>query len=79
MLFTESDLEDAMDKIETIHFHEEKEVGRNQVQVLQCRTCLGGRYVHAGDCWSQDSPRLRAVQLPEREGGYTGDPHTRRR
>ena len=27
MLFTESDLEAAMDKIETIPFHEEKEVG----------------------------------------------------
>ena len=26
MLYTESDLEAAMDKIETINFHEEKEV-----------------------------------------------------
>ena len=27
MLYSEKDLEKSMDKIETVHFHEEKEVG----------------------------------------------------
>ena len=31
MLYTESDLEAAMDKIETINFHEEKEVSRGHL------------------------------------------------
>ena len=67
MLYTDSDLEAAMDKIETINFHEEKEVSitkldifsfthpipgcRYQVLVLQCWACAGSCHVHAGDCW----------------------------
>ena len=31
MLYTDSDLEAAMDKIETINFHEEKEVSSNHL------------------------------------------------
>ena len=33
MLYTESDLEAAMDKIETINFHEEKEVREDRERV----------------------------------------------
>ena len=35
MLYTESDLEAAMDKIETINFHEEKEVSVEVVCIYQ--------------------------------------------
>ena len=37
MLYTEADLEAAMDKIETINFHEEKEVSEGLCDYVICK------------------------------------------
>ena len=53
MLYTESDLEESMEKIETINFHEVKEVAGIKFLVLPRWSRAGSGHVHDRNSRSQ--------------------------
>jgi len=74
MLFTESDLEAAMDKIETIHFHEEKEVGGIKFWCYNAGHVLGAamfmleiagvKILYTGDFSREEDRHLMSAEIP---------------
>uniref|UniRef100_T1HZV1 Uncharacterized protein n=2 Tax=Rhodnius prolixus TaxID=13249 RepID=T1HZV1_RHOPR len=74
MLYTESDLETSMDKIETINFHEEKEVGGVKFWAYNAGHVLGAamfmleisgvKLLYTGDFSRQEDRHLMAAEIP---------------
>ncbi|EDO39587.1 predicted protein [Nematostella vectensis] len=74
MLFTESDLEKSMDKIETLHFHQEKEVGGIKFWCYHAGHVLGAcmfmleiagvKILYTGDFSRQEDRHLMAAEIP---------------
>lgn len=74
MLFTEHDLEVSMDKIETLNFHEEKEVGGIKFWAYNAGHVLGAamfmieiagvRVLYTGDFSREEDRHLMAAELP---------------
>merc|ERR1712156_629229 len=74
MLFTEKDLETSMDKIETLNFHEEKEVGGIKFWAYHAGHVLGAamfmieiagvRVLYTGDFSREEDRHLMAAELP---------------
>ncbi|KAF4519085.1 hypothetical protein B566_EDAN001677 [Ephemera danica] len=74
MLYTESDLENSMDKIETINFHEEKDVfgvkfwAYNAGHVLGAAMFMieiaGVKILYTGDFSRQEDRHLMAAEIP---------------
>ena len=74
MLFTEQDLEVSMDKIETLNFHEEKEVGGIKFWAYNAGHVLGAamfmieiagvRVLYTGDFSREEDRHLMAAELP---------------
>ncbi|XP_031566314.1 cleavage and polyadenylation specificity factor subunit 3-like [Actinia tenebrosa] len=74
MLYTESDLEKSMDKIETIHFHQEKEVGGIKFWCYHAGHVLGAamfmieiagvKILYTGDFSRQEDRHLMAAEIP---------------
>ncbi|KAF6198483.1 hypothetical protein GE061_008231 [Apolygus lucorum] len=74
MLYTESDLEASMDKIETINFHEEKEVGGVKFWAYNAGHVLGAamfmleisgvKLLYTGDFSRQEDRHLMAAEIP---------------
>ncbi|XP_014253998.1 cleavage and polyadenylation specificity factor 73 [Cimex lectularius] len=74
MLYTESDLESSMDKIETINFHEEREVGGIKFWAYNAGHVLGAamfmieisgvKILYTGDFSRQEDRHLMAAEIP---------------
>ncbi|CAH3014813.1 unnamed protein product [Porites evermanni] len=74
MLYTESDLEKSMDKIETIHFHQEKEVNGIKFWCYHAGHVLGAsmfmieiagvKILYTGDFSRQEDRHLMAAEIP---------------
>ncbi|KAG8277735.1 cleavage and polyadenylation specificity factor 73-like [Homalodisca vitripennis] len=74
MLYTESDLENSMDKIETINFHEEKDVGGVKFWAYNAGHVLGAamfmieiagvKVLYTGDFSRQEDRHLMAAEIP---------------
>lgn len=74
MLYTESDLEASMDKIETINFHEEKDVGGVKFWAYNAGHVLGAamfmieiagvKVLYTGDFSRQEDRHLMAAEIP---------------
>lgn len=74
MLYTESDLEASMDRIETINFHEEKEVGGIKFWAYNAGHVLGAamfmieisgvKILYTGDFSRQEDRHLMAAEIP---------------
>lgn len=74
MLYTESDLEQTMDKIETINFHEEKEVGGVRFWCYNAGHVLGAamfmieiagvKILYTGDFSRQEDRHLMSAEIP---------------
>ena len=74
MLYTESDLEAAMDKIETINFHEEKEVGGIKFWCYNAGHVLGAamfmleiagvKILYTGDFSREEDRHLMSAEIP---------------
>ncbi|KXJ20960.1 cleavage and polyadenylation specificity factor subunit 3 [Exaiptasia diaphana] len=74
MLYSESDLEKSMDKIETIHFHQEKEVGGIKFWCYHAGHVLGAamfmieiagvKILYTGDFSRQEDRHLMAAEIP---------------
>jgi len=74
MLYTEQDLETSMDKIETINFHEEKEVSGIKFWAYNAGHVLGAamfmieiagvRVLYTGDFSREEDRHLMAAELP---------------
>ncbi|XP_075236661.1 cleavage and polyadenylation specificity factor 73 [Lycorma delicatula] len=74
MLYTESDLEASMDKIETINFHEEKDVGGVKFWAYNAGHVLGAamfmieiagvKILYTGDFSRQEDRHLMAAEIP---------------
>ena len=74
MLYTEQDLEASMDKIETINFHEEREVGGVKFWAYNAGHVLGAamfmveiagvRVLYTGDFSREEDRHLMAAELP---------------
>ena len=74
MLYTEKDLEDSMDKIETINFHEEKEVGGVRFWCYNAGHVLGAamfmieiagvKILYTGDFSRQEDRHLMSAEIP---------------
>uniref|UniRef100_A0A3Q3WKX3 Uncharacterized protein n=1 Tax=Mola mola TaxID=94237 RepID=A0A3Q3WKX3_MOLML len=62
MLYTETDLEESTDKIETIHFHEVKEVAGIKFCRLWVISPL--QLLYTGDFSRQEDRRLMAAEIP---------------
>ncbi|CAH0394985.1 unnamed protein product [Bemisia tabaci] len=74
MLYTESDLEKSLDKIETINFHEEKDVGGVKFWAYNAGHVLGAamfmveiagvKILYTGDFSRQEDRHLMAAEIP---------------
>lgn len=74
MLYTESDLEMSMDRIETINFHEEKDVGGIKFWAYNAGHVLGAamfmieiagvKILYTGDFSRQEDRHLMAAEIP---------------
>eukprot|EP00794_Sanderia_malayensis_P017062 gene17062-18780_t len=74
MLYTEKDLEKSMDKIETLHFHQEKEVGGVKFWCYNAGHVLGAamfmmeiagvKILYTGDFSRQEDRHLMAAEIP---------------
>ena len=74
MLYNESDLEQSMDKIETINFHEEKEVGGVRFWCYNAGHVLGAamfmleiagvKILYTGDFSRQEDRHLMSAEIP---------------
>ncbi|KAI5751457.1 hypothetical protein M8J77_007666 [Diaphorina citri] len=74
MLYTESDLEKSMDKIETINFHEEKDVNGIKFSAYNAGHVLGAamflieiagvKILYTGDFSRQEDRHLMAAEIP---------------
>ncbi|XP_046860569.1 cleavage and polyadenylation specificity factor subunit 3-like [Xenia sp. Carnegie-2017] len=74
MLFTEKDLEKSMDKIETVHFHEEKEVNGVKFWCYHAGHVLGAamfmieiagvKILYTGDFSREEDRHLMAAEIP---------------
>jgi len=74
MLFTEKDLENSMEKIETLNFHEEKEVGGIKFWAYNAGHVLGAamfmieiagvRVLYTGDFSREEDRHLMAAEIP---------------
>jgi len=74
MLYSEKDLEKSMDKIETIHFHEEKDVGGVKFWCYNAGHVLGAamfmieiagvKILYTGDFSRQEDRHLMAAEIP---------------
>jgi cleavage and polyadenylation specificity factor subunit 3 len=74
MLYNESDLESSMDKIETINFHEEKEVGGVRFWCYNAGHVLGAamfmieiagvKVLYTGDFSRQEDRHLMSAEIP---------------
>lgn len=74
MLYTEADLEKSMDRIETINFHEEKDVGGIRFCAYNAGHVLGAamfmieiagvKVLYTGDFSRQEDRHLMAAEIP---------------
>eukprot|EP00111_Clytia_hemisphaerica_P015674 TCONS_00046271-protein len=74
MLYTEKDLDKSMDKIETIHFHQEKEVGGIKFWAYNAGHVLGAamfmieiagvNILYTGDFSRQEDRHLMSAEIP---------------
>ena len=74
MLYTEKDLEKSLDKIETMHFHQEKEVGGIKFWAYNAGHVLGAamfmieiagvNILYTGDFSRQEDRHLMSAEIP---------------
>lgn len=74
MLYTEADLEKSMDRIETINFHEEKDIGGIRFCAYNAGHVLGAamfmievagvKVLYTGDFSRQEDRHLMAAEIP---------------